>query len=444
MDLWWQFAAVGFCWRWRRGWYWRSTPVVKRRTPRPEQVGAEHSASGELAALVTKYHQVDHYEDAGELHLLIESHDGQLEESPPIPFSVAFERPGSIRVHSLQASIVADDGKLHASAESLNGQVLVQDCPTTADDQTLLGDPLLAAAARGQVEAVLPQLVLLLEPDPLPALAGKGTPKPLDDAELDGVRCHRVSVGGGNGPSVFWIGVEDGLLHKFEFPADDLKAQLPGGTLRTVGRIQGCPREPRDRAAAFQFAVPEGARLLKRLLPPPPAAPAPTVGQTARRFYVRRLGRPDGQPRIARDKVVVLDMWATWCGWCFKGLPNLRGSVPALQGSNDKVVILAVSKDAPAVSDAKSRQAFDERAVDDSDRARCSAVERQSVRVQGPADDDRAGNRRHGAGLSRRLRCRAGRRRCRKRSKNCWPAKTWPSESWHEYQQAQRRVRRAT
>ena len=249
-----------------------------------QQVGAEHSASGELAALVTKYHQVDHYEDAGELHLLIESHDGQLEESPPIPFSVAFERPGSIRVHSLQASIVADDGKLHASAESLNGQVLVQDCPQPLTIKSLLGDPLLAAAARGQVEAVLPQLVLLLEPDPLPALAGKGTPKPLDDAELDGMRCHRVSVGGGNGPSVFWIGVEDGLLHKFEFPANDLKGRFQVARCELWAEFKGARVSREIAPQAFQFAVPEGARLLKRLLPPPPNAPAPLLARAPRIF----------------------------------------------------------------------------------------------------------------------------------------------------------------
>ena len=59
-----------------------------------------------------------------------------------------------------------------------------------------------------------------------------------------------------------------------------------------------------------------------------------------------------------RGKVAVLDMWATWCGWCFKGLPNLQEVYQRYQ-SNDKVVILAVNKDAPAMSDAKVRQAFE-------------------------------------------------------------------------------------
>ena len=87
------------------------------------------SAATLLKDLVAKYHDLKDYEDAGELHLKVEARDGQQQESPPIPFSVAFERPNKIRIHSLQASIVAEGGQLRASVDALENQVLAKACP---------------------------------------------------------------------------------------------------------------------------------------------------------------------------------------------------------------------------------------------------------------------------------------------------------------------------
>ena len=58
-----------------------------------------------------------------------------------------------------------------------------------------------------------------------------------------------------------------------------------------------------------------------------------------------------------KDKVVVLDMWATWCGWCFRGFPNLQKVYDGFK-DNDKVVILAVNTDDPRVTDAEVRKSF--------------------------------------------------------------------------------------
>ena len=307
-----------------------------------------------LRQLAEKYQTIKTYEDAGELHLRIEERDGQKQESPPIPFSVAFERPNKIRIHSLQASIVADGEQLRASADSLENQVLVQPCPQRPNAETLFADPMLVAAARGQIDESMPQITLLLEDDPIQRLAGNGKPTRLEDAEVHGDNCHRVAVDGPQGTSVFWIDAKDGLLRKFEFPADAFQKKFQVAKCSIWADFNGARASTPIAPAAFQFAVPEGAKLLKRLFPPPPS---PLLGKSPEDFaFVDLNGAPVNRDSL-KDKVAVLDMWATWCGWCFKGFPNLE-KVYQQYKDNDKVVILAVSRDEPTVSDANLREAF--------------------------------------------------------------------------------------
>ena len=51
-------------------------------------------------------------------------------------------------------------------------------------------------------------------------------------------------------------------------------------------------------------------------------------------------------------------MWATWCGWCFRGFPNLEKVYQDFK-KNDKVVILAVSNDEAKESNEKLQDSFD-------------------------------------------------------------------------------------
>ena len=110
---------------------------------------------------------------------------------------------------------------------------------------------------------------------------------------------------------------------------------------------------------AFHMEVPPTAKLVNKfILPPPPALP-PLLGQSPGHFQFVDLDGQQVERESLAGKVVVLDLWATWCGWCFEGLPLLE-SVYQKYKDDDRVVILAVSKEETAVSNERVRQSFAE------------------------------------------------------------------------------------
>jgi thiol-disulfide isomerase/thioredoxin len=331
----------------------KSAPVETKIVGRESQSPAEL-----LRQLVATYRVATSYQDIGELHLMVQSTDGLKDESQPIPFSVAFERPNKIRVHAVEANVLADGRQMHASANSLRNQVLAQACPQRLNREILFADPMLAEASRGQLEAVMPQLALLLDDDPLTTLSAGGTATILNEAEFDGKKCQRVAVAGAEGRCVFWIGTDDGTLHKFEFASDALAKKFEVARCSLWVEFKAARLNQPIAERAFVFAVPEGAKLLKRFLPPPPDSPPPLLAKVPDDFtFVDLNGAPVGRDTF-KGRIVVLDMWATWCGWCFRGLPNLE-QVYQKYKNNDKVLIVAVNTDEPAVSDARVRESFD-------------------------------------------------------------------------------------
>jgi thiol-disulfide isomerase/thioredoxin len=108
---------------------------------------------------------------------------------------------------------------------------------------------------------------------------------------------------------------------------------------------------------AFEVELPEDIKLVRRFVMPPPAAPPAPLAKPVDPFtFVALDGSAVGRESLS-GKIVVLDMWATWCGWCFEGLPLLE-QVYRKYLDNDEIVFLAVSRDDLAVSNANVEQAF--------------------------------------------------------------------------------------
>lgn len=305
-----------------------------------------------LRQMADTYRSAQSYEDAGELHIVPKSGA----EDEPKPFAIALQRPNKVRVHSLGAMVVADGARFRAATPSLAEQVYVRPCAAGLSLADFRADELLVQAMRGQLDAALPQLTLLLDPDALATLTAQGAIEQLPDADFQGESCHRVAVKDRQGTAVYWISPRSHLLRKFEFPMNAMREKFP---LTSVwADFRGARVNNAISPLAFEMEIPPSAKLVKQFILPGPEAPPPFLAQPAGEFtFMDFRGEKVSRDSLA-GKIVVLDMWATWCGWCFEGLPLLE-QVYQKYKDNEQVVILAVCKDETAVSDEKVRTAFE-------------------------------------------------------------------------------------
>lgn len=306
-----------------------------------------------LAALAERYQSAKSYQDAGELRFLV---DGAPEdEFRSLPFSVTLDRPNRLRIHALDTTSVADGKVLRSIVQSLPGQVLSRGCPAEITTGELMADEMLDKAMHGQLGVDLPQLLLLIGDKPLESLTRDCTPEQLSDSEFQGKKCWRIALAGPAGKSVLWIEQNSGLLVKYEFPLEEIRKQFP--LARLWAEFRGATMDESINPVAFQMELPEDVKLVKQFVLPPPPAPVALLAKPVDKFtFVGLDGTAIGSESLA-GKIVVLDMWATWCGWCFEGLPLLE-KVYQQYRDNDQIVFLAVSKDESAVSNNNVEEAF--------------------------------------------------------------------------------------
>lgn len=313
------------------------------------------SAADILERMAEVYRSANNYADAGELRII----PAEAREDAPLPFAVSFERPQKVRIDALRAGVVADGQTLRAIVHALPGQALVRPCPDRLQLTDFSSDQMLDQAMRGQLEADLPQLVLLVDDYAITKLLGEAQPVRLSDADFQGEKCYRVAASGSRGRSVFWISPTTFMLRKFEFPIDTIKDRFRLAAV--VAEFKGARINQAVNPLAFKMALPAEVKQLKRFLEPPPEAPeapSPLLGKTAGDFAFLDMKGGTVTRESLQGKVVVLDLWATWCGWCFEGFPNLQKVYDQYAG-NDKVAILTVNRDEATVADAAVRKAFE-------------------------------------------------------------------------------------
>lgn len=140
-------------------------------------------------------------------------------------------------------------------------------------------------------------------------------------------------------PVKIWIGKRDNLIHKLHYSLDmeNLMAEMNNGddtmddvfkgmVLQITEKHADIEIDPALSMSDFTFNPPEDARKVEQFSPPgrPEPEPSPLIGEKAPDFTLVDLHSEALKLSDIKNKVVLIDFWATWCGPCVKAMPMIQ------------------------------------------------------------------------------------------------------------------------
>lgn len=299
-----------------------------------------------LKKMVQAYKAAQTYRDAGVLELA-GVQNGQ-EQKRVFPCEIAFVRPNKIRLIVDNGNLFCDGSQTFGFVRDLPGQVLRAAAPAELSIDSLYADFLLSTAmmqSPAQSFSWVPaQLVLLLAKDPLKTLlAGVEKARFLEPATIGERACYRVEILTPTGPGVFWIDAADSTLRRFELPTGPLEQEAATEGIQKISMVLDLKEAQLNAAIApqaFLFQAPENVPPVEALVPPL----LQVLGQPCPDFQFSDLEGKTVAISSFKDKVVVIQLWATSSLPCRPVLQAVSKAYETLKQYND-VAVMAVSLD---------------------------------------------------------------------------------------------------
>jgi outer membrane lipoprotein-sorting protein len=319
--------------------------------------GCSHRADDILERMASAYRSADRYLDDGVVTFHYTRGDSVVDRA--VPFRVAFERPDRLRLDCYDASVVTDGTTLRAAVGAVPGQVLAAAVRSPLSlDQLFEDEALQRAITEGDAGCPI-QLPLLLADDTLELVRTEALAPPRIGGvdAIEGKACDRIEIDKPDGTLMLWIDRANGILRRLSLPTgvyarviSEQEGQVTGASVRV--EFRGASFEAAVPDEAFQFDLPEGARLVETLEPvSPPEPPPATVGRPCPAIV---LTATDGS-RISREtlagSLAVLEFVFRGCGPCRQSIPAVRRAVADLREAGQTVAHHIVSIDEEDVSD---------------------------------------------------------------------------------------------
>lgn len=269
---------------------------------KPAEAPAEPDAAADalVQRMVAAYAEADTYFDNAEYwqrHAV--RGEGVLYEQPPHIVAVAFARPNRVRVvrdvpglsgPPLHVEVCSDGKRLRAVVSDTPGEFLDRSAPEALSAPALAPGSVLAQALFPvPIEALYPQLDLLMTREGGPRLLRGATASMLPDKELagdadQGVLFKRVRLDTAQRSCILWINPKTHLLRRYEVVTSRLRQALdPQDTLARFDlwidfKDAAAGAEMAD--ATFELKAPEGSRAVEEFTPKPdpPAQSGTEVG----------------------------------------------------------------------------------------------------------------------------------------------------------------------
>jgi cytochrome oxidase Cu insertion factor (SCO1/SenC/PrrC family) len=323
----------------------------------PSKPTADYTASEILKQLLATYRQAKTYQDQAVVRLSFRQGDQPVHEE--FPAAVAFERPNKLSLVAYQATVKCDGKELRARIDdpqtsNVDNQVVVRPAPQELKLADLASDQLLYDILSSQLRRQPIQLELLLESGGLiSAFSADVACRRLADEEHGGVTCFRVEVPSPGGPFVFWVGHDDFLLRRLDYPAAALLPDLVNAPdvkdVQLYADLRGAQVGDRINRETFALEIPAGATRMKTFVVPPRPLPTKLLGKAPGEFFFLDLSGERVTAEQLTGKIAVLT-WYHDNPACEATLQQVALARERLGGEEDAVAFYAIATDPTSMS----------------------------------------------------------------------------------------------